>query len=380
MKPIDKQSEIKRFISAFNAAVTNIRLYSAAHPQANRYVATAFTAVNDLLRLQREVTILLVDNELIVDKRPVKGDVSIINPFVKIIGESGIERLTFIYGVEENEFQALVHALAAPDSRTIKSSPHIKLGIVELRATADSSDDEALSPLQAELAASIIDLRNEKYQEMKSIYQLIKNHQKVDVSSVDDLIRALMKGFSEAINPMALLASVKSAGEYMFTHVVNVCILTMGQAESLGFKDDHLHQIGIASVLHDIGKLYMPDEIINKPGNLDANERKVIETHPTEGAKYIIGLDNMPKLAVLGALEHHIHFDGSGYPDIKGGWRPNIVSQMIAIADVFDALRSPRVYKAAMPKQKIIGILRKESGTTFNPDLVSNFLKLIKVE
>ena len=112
---------------------------------------------------------------------------------------------------------------------------------------------------------------------------------------------------------------------------------------------------------------HSPEEIINKPGNLDAEERKVIETHTTEGAKYIIGLKDMPKLAVLGALEHHIHYDGSGYPSIKGGWRPNIVSQIIAIADVFDALRSPRVYKDAMPMQKIIAILQKESGTTFFP-------------
>jgi HD-GYP domain-containing protein (c-di-GMP phosphodiesterase class II) len=204
-----------------------------------------------------------------------------------------------------------------------------------------------------------------------------KKQQQIDLRGVDDLLKAFIKGFSEGINPITLLASLKSSDEYTFTHVVNVCILTMSQAETLGFTGEHLYQIGIASVLHDVGKLYVPDGIINKPGKLTSKEREIIETHTTQGAKYIIGIGNMPKLAVLGALEHHIKFDGSGYPTIKGGWEPNIVSQMIAIADVFDAMRSRRAYSEPKPQEKIVSILKQESGTSFNPTLVKNFLRLI---
>ncbi len=192
------------------------------------------------------------------------------------------------------------------------------------------------------------------------------------------MLKAFIKGFSKGLPPMALLAILKSADEYTFTHVINVCILTMSQAESLGFKGEYLYQIGIASVLHDVGKLFVPEEIIRKPDMLTREERSIIETHTIKGAKYILNLENIPKLAVLGAMEHHIKYNGSGYPLIRGGWQPNIVSQMIAIADVFDALRSRRSYSEPKSLELIKQILQQEKGTTFNPFLVDNFLKLIE--
>ena len=109
---------------------------------------------------------------------------------------------------------------------------------------------------------------------------------------------------------MSLLASIKSSDEYTFTHVANVGILTMSQAETLGFKGEQLHQIGVASLLHDVGKLFIPDEILNKTSALTPEERKVIETHTVKGARYLMGLDGIPKVAVLAALEHHLKFDG----------------------------------------------------------------------
>ena len=176
------------------------------------------------------------------------------------------------------------------------------------------------------------------------------------------------------------MASLKSSDEYTFTHVVNVCILTMGQAESLGFEGNHLYQIGVASMLHDVGKLFIPAEIINKPGKLTDKERLVIETHAIKGARYLLRIDNIPKLAVLGAIEHHIRFDGTGYPSFGSGWKTNIVSQMITISDVFDALRSRRVYSEPKPQDLIYKILKEEKGKTFNPYLVNNFFKIIGEE
>ena len=152
----------------------------------------------------------------------------------------------------------------------------------------------------------------------------------------------------------------------------------MSLAESLGFRGENLHQMGVASLLHDVGKLFIPEEILNKPGKLSQDERAIIETHTVKGARYLLGLEGIPKLAVISALEHHLKYDGSGYPSIKGGWTPNIASQIICVADVFDAMRSKRSYQEAMPLTKIEEILRNGSGKAFNPQLVDHFLKLIK--
>jgi HD-GYP domain-containing protein (c-di-GMP phosphodiesterase class II) len=194
------------------------------------------------------------------------------------------------------------------------------------------------------------------------------------------MVKGFIQGFRQEINPLSLLATLKTVHEYTFTHVTNVCILTMAQAESLGFSGAHLHSIGVASLLHDVGKIFIPEEILNKPGVLTADERKTIETHTVKGARYLMGIEGIPKLAIISALEHHRRFDGSGYPTIKGGWTPNVTSQMITIADVFDAMRSSRSYQGALPLEKIVGVLRKGSGTGFNPQFVEHFLRLIRYQ
>jgi response regulator RpfG family c-di-GMP phosphodiesterase len=127
-----------------------------------------------------------------------------------------------------------------------------------------------------------------------------------------------------------------------------------------------------------VGKATTPDDILSKEGPLTKDERIVMEEHAMNGAMYLMKLKGVDNLTILAAMEHHIKYDGIGYPRIKGGWKPNIVSQIIAVADVYDALRSKRPYREAMPQDQIIKILTDESGTTFNPNIVECFLKLIQ--
>jgi HD-GYP domain-containing protein (c-di-GMP phosphodiesterase class II) len=134
-------------------------------------------------------------------------------------------------------------------------------------------------------------------------------------------------------------------------------------------------------MLHDLGKLFIPEEIINKPGTLTSEEWSIINTHPTRGALYLQGGSEIPHLAVLAAMEHHMRYDGQGgYPRIKSEWKPHIVSRMVAVADVFDALRSRRSYQEPKPLSSIIEILKAEKGKALDPYLVDNFLELLASE
>jgi HD-GYP domain-containing protein (c-di-GMP phosphodiesterase class II) len=299
---------------------------------------------------------------------------------VTILQENSIERITFLEGLPKEDLVQLINDLASHETTALKSGEHIKLGRIEIRVDETRlPPDEALWDQSYENLKDILLLRDATLSEIKGIYRDIQNRKKqIDIRGVEEMINAFVKGFTQGINPISMLAALKSVDEYTFTHVINVCILTMSQAENLGFSGEHLYQIGVASVMHDAGKLFIPKEILNKPGKLSEKERAIIETHTTKGARYIIGLENIPRIAVLGALEHHIKYDGTGYPLIRNRWSPNLVSQMIAIADVFDALRSRRSYSVPKSTEQIIKILIEEKGSTFNPILVDHFIKLIK--
>jgi HD-GYP domain-containing protein (c-di-GMP phosphodiesterase class II) len=205
---------------------------------------------------------------------------------------------------------------------------------------------------------------------------MMRRAKRVDTRHLVNVVKGFVQGFRKNIAPIGLLATVKDANEYTFTHVVNVGILTIAQAERLRFSGKQLHDIGVAAMLHDVGKVFIPGEIIDKPAILTPEERTIMETHTIKGCRYLLGLDEIPKVAAFAAAEHHLKYNGSGYPYIKPGWRPSPIAQMIAIADIYDAMRSKRVYSDPKPVQLITQTLINEKGVTLNPFFVDNFLEL----
>jgi HD-GYP domain-containing protein (c-di-GMP phosphodiesterase class II) len=376
----DQSNEIFRVISNVNAAITNMRLYSDEHPQVHHYLENAHFELMKFLLDKPETTLLLFQDEFVCDQKPVRYRGPHVAQFIQTLGKLAIERITFVSGVTKQELHDLLRDLTSPEQEYVHSSDHIKLGKLDIRIDPEAAGPEGGLPLtqQAETLAAMPSLCEAKLEDIKEIYSKIARHQRIDPRGLGDVVNTFVRAFSYGMSPIRMLASLKSVDEYTFTHVVNVCILTMSQAESLGFKGEHLYQIGIASALHDAGKLFVPAEILSKPGALTPEERSIIEAHTVRGARYILELEGLPKLSVLGALEHHIRYDGTGYPLISRGWKPNIVSQMIAISDVFDAMRSRRCYKEPKSVELIIKILKSEKGTAFNPVLVDNFIKLIK--
>lgn len=371
-------------IAQLTAAINNTTLYSATHPQVAHYIDRAYTVLAALLKNRPEITILLIGDDLVAENRPFPGGSSFAGTFARIMKRKGFERLTFSGTMMKTELETLIRDLAAPDSSSVRSSAGIKVGKVEIKIVKSGEDrgggggSDKTTAVSHEIMEELLALTQTELNELKELYLTAKKHRRIDVRSVDDMVKGFIKGFRQEINPLSLLATLKSVNEYTFTHVTNVCILTMSQAENLGFSGEQLHAIGIAALLHDVGKIFVPDEILSKQGMLTPEERKVIESHPVKGARYLMGLEGIPKLAILAALEHHQKFDGSGYPSIKGGWTPNITSQLITIADVFDAMRSRRAYQQAFPVEKIEAVLVKGSGSSFNPVLVDRFLKMIK--
>jgi HD-GYP domain-containing protein (c-di-GMP phosphodiesterase class II) len=372
MQP-EYQKDLLRFISFFNAAINNIRLYSTNHPQARRHLDAAYDVLTDLFRMEETLTFILIEDDLVVGKEPLRTREPHPVQLISILRENGLERLSLIKGLEKEEFAGFIFECAVPEKTSLKTTAFIKLGKVAVDVAAASG----LSEEEAEKYQQLNQVRQEGYSDLEGVLENIKARRPIDIKTVTGQIQELVRGFPRDMNPLHLLAPLETAEDYTAMHMVNVCLLTISQARSLGFKGKHIHQIGIAALLFDIGKLFISDAIIAKPAALTKKERKIIETHTVKGARYIMNMEEVPKLAVLCALEHHRRFDGTGYPVLSEGWEPHIVSQMIAVADAFDAMRSQRAYQDAKPLEEIIAIIKKERAVAFNPLLVDNFLKLV---
>jgi HD-GYP domain-containing protein (c-di-GMP phosphodiesterase class II) len=372
------ESEILQVVTCLNGAVSNTRLYAADHPQVMRYLERAYDQLKRVLQAKSTITFLIVEDEVIIDNRAMTAKAPQLDQFVQLLQQGAIERLTFSSDVTLQELTQLVGDLASPNQEVVRSTPAIKLGKVMVQPKSGPEPHETtLSPESRQRLEALAVLRQRSLEDLKDAYHRIRASHEISPLGLGEMVQGFLQGMLRNVNPLRMLASLKSSDEYTFTHAINVCILTMAQAEALGIEGDLLHDIGVAASMHDAGKMFISDDVLNKPDKLTDDEWQHMRTHTAQGAQYILRLSGIPKMAFLAALEHHIRYDGTGYPDLGKGWRPNIVSQMIAIADIFDAMRSRRPYKEPKPDALIVKIMQQESGSTFNPRLVRNFLQLI---
>jgi len=174
------------------------------------------------------------------------------------------------------------------------------------------------------------------------------------------------------------LLQLKEFDQYTTTHSLNVSVLAMGLAEHLGCSPIEVRAFGVAGLLHDIGKIRIPLEVLTKPGKLSDEERAIMNQHPIDGARIIMQSDEDLDLAAVVAYEHHIMLNGGGYPTMHYGRACALASRLVHVCDVFDALRTKRPYRDAWESEKVMSYLTERAGTEFDPDLIAAFIKMLR--
>jgi putative nucleotidyltransferase with HDIG domain len=192
-----------------------------------------------------------------------------------------------------------------------------------------------------------------------------------------ELVESIRLAVAVGADVCKQLAEVKSHDEYTFVHTVNVAILSAALGEAVGMKPNHVFDLTLAALLHDVGKRHTPLAILNKPGRLDDAERKKMEQHTVVGAAMLFERRGVPDVAPIVAYEHHANVDGTGYPRLRRNPKPHLASQIVHVADVFDALRTNRPYRAAMDDAAVRGILLQGAGKSFDAALLDLFLERI---
>ncbi len=364
---------VYKIITEFVAALNSIKLYPPNHPQALSRLDLFFESVSRLLEQEQDLTFFILDDDIIARDKPLPNPGLAGESFYKILNENGIERLTLLQGLPREQLYRFISDLAAGGKTSIPAASHIKLGKV-IFDDGEAEKSKAADDRTAEMSS----FKYRAAAELKKMYRDIQGLKMPDSDRAKKIVTDFIKIYDKSISPLKIIEPLKSDDEYTYVHITNVALLTICFADFLGFSGKHLEEIGITALLHDVGKMFIPDEILNKPGPLTVRERAVMETHTLLGAQYIGRQDNIPRLTMITALEHHIKFNGAGYPLIRKNWQPNIASQMVSIADVYDALRSKRPYHEAVGYDQIKTILREGRGTDFNPTLVENFLTMIE--
>jgi putative nucleotidyltransferase with HDIG domain len=367
----------EELLRAFSATLRSMQLYSKGHPIITRNISALSTAIQLLHSMQPTIVIGIVGNEIIVDDTPV-SKAETLGTIVRRLRDAGIERITIERGVTGDELVAFIGAVSALERVDDGADPmaafsefkHIRVGrvVIEQKVDADASDMGTIRRMYTE-AVSVAG----------SVWDSAQTEGQPDAR----LARTMIDGLAQAVaqNRTALLAltTLKNYDNYTFTHMVNVSILMMGQARALGIDGPLLREFGLAALMHDIGKVRTPLEVLNKPDKLTDEEFTIMKRHVVDGAEILRGTPDVPALAPIVAFEHHLRIDGTGYPG--GVSRPtlNLGTMLCGIADVYDAMRSQRAYQQSYPTDRILQVLKRNDGSQFDQHLVRRFVQLLGI-
>lgn len=225
----------------------------------------------------------------------------------------------------------------------------------------------------------LIENLGEKYEQQVGMLQMAREHLLHNERLESEVRRKqmLVRQREEEL-AMKLLVASGWRDQETGSHVERIGNYSSAMAEAMGWDKDQQADIRLAACLHDIGKIGIPDAILQKPGKLEEMERSVMETHTSIGESMMGHLDfPMMQMARDIAIGHHEKWDGSGYPYQRSGEEIPIEARVVAIVDVYDALSHARVYKPAFPEEKVLSILKEGSGSHFDPKLLDLFFDLL---
>lgn len=201
----------------------------------------------------------------------------------------------------------------------------------------------------------------------------------VDVDEVKIMVNKLLDELLNNGDILYNLSEIKSVDDYTFEHSVNVCILSLITGIGLGFDLQKLRELGVGAMLHDIGKLCIPREILKKPSQLTVEEFEEIKKHTILGYELLKKSDRVDLTSAYIAFGHHERFDGSGYPLQLKNENIQINARIVAVADVYDALTSDRVYRKKLKPNEVYEYITSLGVNHFDPRVIENFVKYVTI-
>jgi len=368
------------FLTALGQSLATLSLYGAGHPIRNAAIDKLAAAFAQLMAAGRTQTFTFLDNEVIVGSKPLHdlrgwewgGRLSV----------AGVQRIELqsepaptsadldAMLTEIRERLAATGAAAKPWARG-----GIRLGPVTVGSREPSEHSTVVMD-------SVVDALgytglSAELQAVDYVHLEVAAGRTVPMAEVEAIVHGLALTIRREQDVVLPLLELRTFDEYTTTHACNVSMLAIGLSEALGLSDADARAIGTAALLHDIGKVRVPQELLVKPGKLTANERAEIELHPVHGARILSERGPGNGLNATVAYEHHIWFKGDGgYPHCTYNRSTHYASRIVHVCDIYDSLCSKRPYRDAWPRERSLKAIRAIAGVELDPVIAVAFIEM----
>ncbi len=382
----DRTTLAVRFLTSMAQALATMSLYAEGHPARARAAVASFDTLRDLQDADPRPSFSFLGSDVVYGQQAIRTLTDW--EWALRLANVGVQRLEFADIVERDAYVAfledvlarvsafstiaLANATASTPLPRSGAAATIRFGAIGVRG----SNEQRVTEVAAVDEASMMDL-NVEVDALQWVHDEVSGDRNIPLLEAESIVRSLsvaMHGDSAMLLP---LLTLKEFDQYTTTHALNVSVLSMGLAEFMGLSPREVRSYGVAGMLHDLGKVRVPKDILTKPGKLTPEEWALMRSHTVEGARLILQSDQNLDVAALVAFEHHIMINGGGYPDRHYRCDCHRASALVHVCDVYDALRTKRPYRDAWEPAATLTYIERGTGTEFDPDVSRAFIAMM---
>jgi putative nucleotidyltransferase with HDIG domain len=381
-----------RFLHELSRALAASSLYGPQHPARYKAINTCYEALRALQAEDEEPSFSFLGRDVVYGFDAIRElqDWEWSDRFAAI----GVQRIEVMGEVSPDDFAIFIEDVHARLGATANGGsgssgpgaprPHgadegnlsrqtaIRFGAIGVQGV--SSGGGSVEPNLADMPNSL----EEESEAIRYIHNQVAGDQAVPLVEAEAVVRSLSGALHSDGQMLIPLLKLKAFDQYTTTHSINVSVLSMALAEALGHNPRDVRILGVAGLLHDLGKVRVPAEILSKPGSLSPEERELLERHPSDGARIILNSDKRLTLPAAVAFEHHIMINGGGYPRRHFARDCHYASTVVHVCDVYDALHTDRPYRAAWPSAKALHYIERRAEREFDPAVARAFIALMR--
>jgi len=360
----------QRLATLLSGATKGLNFYPAGHPSIMQPVQEIYAGCQASLADMQEIRLGVLDGVLFLEDHFFVTPTPAVKELAERFAEKKISGVSICRGVRREDLTVFITLLSQkglPAADMAKRLEEQQIGTIRLKIEEEEEDSE-FEALETYGRA------------LEAIRDVIKDIESGRIPSSNKVIGVVRKLVTLTVqDPSTLigLSMIKDYDSYTFNHSVNVGVLAMALAASLGYDQSSMEEVGIAGFLHDIGKTTIDRDILNKPGKLSAAEFEMMKTHPENGAKIISEMEGINPQVAQAVLGHHIRYNRLGYPEWARKLPFDTLSEILAVADCYDAITTLRVYQNPLNPKAALDQLQTLAGSYLDTQLVKSFIELM---
>jgi len=363
-----QETVIADLIRSLGASLKSRRLYPPSHPSVRTPVEKCYSELFRIFADRSELALVVTDGTLVFEGVPLFNVTSSLDLFMERLGAIGAPAIIFEKGLTTGDLENFIRFLHETTEQGL-SAERIQeilagMGVTHIRVKLKKEDED-------DDAGAAREIYDGAVQAVVSVMQDVRSGRIPSGAESDRVVKDMGGMLRKNRDAILALTLIKNFDEYTYNHSVNVAVLSLALADSLSLPESEKIEVGVAGLLHDVGKTQLALDLIRKPGGLTDAEFEEIKKHPEEGYVLLGKMSHIRPGSAYMVLEHHMRFDRKGYPKREPDYNFHANSGLISVSDCYDALTTMRSYQKARSPLEALELMKGLGGNSLPADLVA---------